>query len=198
MTTFGRSTVLQGDPDRSVIARTVSSADVTVDARVDKPVSEVAAQKQMIEPEAGIAWPAHALVVPEGVDALLWMPVTQRVGPAAADELSVGCTAVRVDECVIVPGRGRVDVEVGRRDIVVSGKHDRRAGLAQCRSVLPQPFKPGELVGKLCPWLRIAVRRINRGDEDAGDGRLDVSAPVAGCHWAGRSTPRAPGACPRP
>jgi hypothetical protein len=43
-----------------------------------------------------------------------------------------------------------------------------------------QPFEPGELVVELRAGLRIAVRSVDRGDEDAPDRRLDVAALEVG------------------
>lgn len=80
-----------------MIAGTLVSSYVTVDARFDEPVFAVAAKQEMVEPETGIALPAHALVVPEGVDALLRMEITQGVCPTAADEPTEGASAFGVD-----------------------------------------------------------------------------------------------------
>ena len=38
-----------------------------------------------------------------------------------------------------------------------------------------QPLEPGELVVKLWTRLRVAVRRVDRGDDDAIDCRFDVA-----------------------
>jgi len=99
----------------------------------DEPVFEVTAKQKMVEPETGILLPAHALVVPECVDALIRMEMTEGVRPAAADEPAVGGAAFRVDQRVVVLGRGRIDVEIGRCDIVVArtiGAPDLRSAVA--------------------------------------------------------------------
>ena len=78
---------------------------------------------------------------------------------------------------------------LGRRDVVVAGEHDRRAGLSQRSGVEAQPLEPGELVVEFRAGLRVAVGRIDAGDEDAVDGGLDVAGldvgSVAGQGGAG-------------
>ena len=82
----------------------------------------------------------------------------------------------RLDQRVVVVGAGRIDVARLGHDVVVAGEHHRRAGRQQVRRVQPQPLVPGELVVELRPRLRVAVRRVERGDEHAADRRLDVAA----------------------
>ena len=54
-----------------MIARAVATPNLAVDTGFGEPFREIVAEQEMIEPEPGIALPAHALVVPEGIDALL-------------------------------------------------------------------------------------------------------------------------------
>ena len=115
------------------------------------------------------------LVVPECVDALAGILCAQRVGPASADEALEGGAAFRLHQRVVGVGFRRIDVELGRRDIVVTDEHDRRACLSQRSGVEAQPLVPGELVVEFRAGLRVAVGRIDAGDEDAVDGGLDVA-----------------------
>ncbi len=69
---------------------------------------------------------------------------------------------------------------LGRRDVVVAGQDHRLPGALERGRVLDQPIEPGQLVVEFRAGLRIAVGQIDRGDEDAADGRFDVAAlPVA-------------------
>jgi hypothetical protein len=52
-------------------------------------------------------------------------------------------------------------------DVVVAGEHHRQPGREQLGRMPMQPLDPGELVVELRPGLRIAVRRVERGDEHA-------------------------------
>ena len=129
----------------------------------------------MVEAQAGIALPAHAAIVPEGVERLLRVELAQRVGPAAADQPPEGGAAIRMDQRVVVPGPRLIDVEIGRRNVEVAGKHDGRAAPAQRGRMLPQPFQPGQLVVEFRPGPGISVWRVDGGDQHAAHGRLDVA-----------------------
>ncbi len=59
----------QADTDGHMVARTFQTPHLAVDACVLKPVAKVGAQQEVIEPQPCVALPAHALVMPEGVDA---------------------------------------------------------------------------------------------------------------------------------
>ena len=129
----------------------------------------------MIDAQAGIALPAVAQVVPERIDARVGMQFAQRVGPALLDEARVRGPALRLNERVVVPGCRRVDVDVGRGDVVVAGQHDGDVFAQQAAGVRGEPLEPGELVVELRPRLRIAVGQVDAADEDAADGGLDVA-----------------------
>jgi hypothetical protein len=133
----------------------------------------------MVEPQARVARPAHTFVVPERVDPLVRIFLAQRVGPALAQKFFERRAAFGLDQRVVVVGFRRIDVELGRRDVVVAGKHDRRAGLSQRGRVFVQPRVPGELVVEFRAGLGIAVRRVEGGDEHAVDGGLDVARLVS-------------------
>src|SRR5437868_4782042 len=71
----------QHHPRRRVIAGAVLAADRLVDAGFGQARDEGRAEQEMIEPQARIARPTVSLVVPEGVDSLVRIEVTDRVAP---------------------------------------------------------------------------------------------------------------------
>src|ERR1051326_7584685 len=55
-------------------------------------------------------------------------------------------------------------------------KNHRRLEREEALRVRDEPLHPGELVTEFRPGLRIAVGRIERGDENAADGGLQIPA----------------------
>src|SRR5690625_50999 len=71
-------------------------------ARLHQPVAQVRAQQQAVQPEAGLAGPALAPVVPDDVEPLDRLEVAERVVPAAAKLAPAGGANHRLDEDVLV------------------------------------------------------------------------------------------------
>jgi hypothetical protein len=65
-------------------------------------------------------------------------------------------------------------------DVVVAGEDDRVAALGERARVAEQALEPGQLVVELGARLRVAVGQVDRGDEHAVDGGLDVARVVVG------------------
>lgn len=80
----------------------------------------------MVEPQPGIAAISVPEVVPEGVDTLAGMEAANGVGPAMFDQGPEGVPHFRPEQRVTLPALRLIDVEFGRRDIVIAGEHDRR------------------------------------------------------------------------
>src|SRR5271170_2626899 len=70
------------DPGGPVVAGSFPAADFAIDACAEQACGRRRAQKQVIDAQAGISHPGISEVIPEGVDAIIWMQFTQRVGPA--------------------------------------------------------------------------------------------------------------------
>ena len=104
------------------------------------------------------------------------MQRADRIDPALRQQALIGGAALRLQQRVVVIGLGLIDVLLGRYDVVVAREHDRDAGLVERGGVADQPLEPGELEIEFRPGLRVAVRRIERGDQHAVDGRFDVAA----------------------
>src|SRR5690348_8209291 len=60
-------------------------------------------------------------------------------------------------------------------DIVIASQHDRYTSAHEFGSMCDQTCEPGQLVIELRTGLRIAVREIDRSDQDSIYGRLDVA-----------------------
>src|ERR1700722_15208360 len=120
---------LEHNPCRGVIARTGLAADGFIDAGRHEPFGELRTEQKMIEPKARISLETMPHVMPESVDAFFGVLLAQRVGPALLDQSRISGPAFRLDQCVIVPGFCRVDIDFGRRDIVIARQHDWRTGL---------------------------------------------------------------------
>ena len=72
---------------------------------------------------------------------------TASVQPIASSR-SEGRPALRLQQRVVRPRPGRIDVQIGRDDVVVAGEDDRHARGVQLGRVGDQPVEPGELVGE--------------------------------------------------
>jgi hypothetical protein len=51
----------------------------------------------------------------------------QRVGPALLDKAAIGLPHLGPEQRVIDPSLRRINIEIGRHDIVIAGEHDRLA-----------------------------------------------------------------------
>src|ERR1700680_2960215 len=78
------------DPCRRVIAGLFPSAHVAVDACRFEALRYGRAEQQMVDARSGVAAVSVPKIVPEGIDTLVRMECSQRIGPALADEASVG------------------------------------------------------------------------------------------------------------
>jgi hypothetical protein len=132
----------------------------------------------VIEPQPSITLPSSSHVVPEGIHRLSRMERPDRVHPALRENSVICRAALRLKQRVRVPGLGRINVLTGWYDIVVACQHDRDARFVKFGCVRGETFQPSQLIRKFGPRLRIAVRGVDRGDDDAIHCRLDVTALV--------------------
>src|SRR5689334_11289734 len=93
-----RLELIQHDPRRRVIAGAILAADLAIDAGLEQARRKRRAEQEMVEPQARIARPAVALVVPEGEHLIIRMQRADRVAPALVDELLEGGAAFRLDQ----------------------------------------------------------------------------------------------------
>jgi len=80
----------------------------------------------VIETQAAIVFPALPHVVPKRVHWFFGMERANGVGPALREKSPIGCAALGLQQGVAIPGLRRVDVEIGRHDVVISRQHDGR------------------------------------------------------------------------
>src|SRR3984957_15277201 len=103
------------------------------------------------------------------------MLVADRITPALCHQRLERGAALRLDQCLLVPRSRRIDIELGGRDVVVAGQHHGNVLLDEFRGMRSQPPEPCELGVEFRTRLRIAVRQINAGDNNAFDGGFDVA-----------------------
>ena len=129
----------------------------------------------MIEPQACIARPPVSLVIPESKHRFGRMKGAQRVTPALRDQRFERGAGFRLYQGVLVPRSRRVNVQFGRRNVEIARQQNRHLLLDELRRVRPQSLEPFELVVEFRPGLRIAIRQIDAGHDDAPDRRFDIA-----------------------
>ena len=98
--------------------------------------------------------------------------------PALRDQRPEGGAAFRLDQRILVPRLRGIDIDLGRRDVVVAGQHHGDILLQELCGMGAQALEPVELVIEFRSRLRIAVRQIDAGDDDAVDGGFDIARLV--------------------
>src|ERR1700733_8191185 len=114
--------------------------------------------------------------MPERVHRLGWVKGTYRIHPSLIRQRGKGGTAGGLNQRVLVPRLRRIDVTISRNDVIISREHDGHSRGQKLRGVGRQSAKPSELVVKFWTWLRIAVGRVERCDNNPIHCRFDVSA----------------------
>jgi len=97
------------------------------------------------------------------------------IAPALAEELRKARAAFRLQQRILVVGLRRINIVLGRHDIEVAAEHDRHARCEKRRRMDKEAIQPDEFVFEFRPGLRVAVRRVERGDQHAVDRRLDIA-----------------------
>ena len=98
------------------------------------------------------------------------------IGPALVEKTPEQHARLGLNQRILRVGLARVDVTLRRHDIEIAGEHHGNVLGIELGGMRQQALHPGELVGEFRARLRIAVRRIERGDQHAVDRGLDVSA----------------------
>ena len=82
----------------------------------------------MVDAQAGVARPGVSKRFPERVNALVGVQGAEGVGPALRDE-AVECGAhLWAEESIAEPALGRINIKLGRHDVVIAGEDDLRIG----------------------------------------------------------------------
>ena len=87
----------------------------------------------MIDAETGVAREGVTEILPERLNSLTRMQSPQRVGPALLHKAAICVPYLGPEQRVIDPSLRRIDVEIGRHDVVIAGEHHRLAGREQAR-----------------------------------------------------------------
>src|SRR5688572_19928088 len=116
-----------------------------------------------------------AEIIPEGVDRFVRELRSDGIGPTLCQEPLVTVAGFGLEEGVVAPGAGIVNVEIGGDDVVVAGEDDGLAGGGEGFGVLDEAFEPGKFVFEFRAGLRIPVGEIKAADENAVDRGLNVT-----------------------
>ena len=171
-----RRCIAKHNPRWGVIARAFYPADPAIDTRIDEALCGFRVQQQMVDAEAGVAFPPVSPVIPKCVHRRIGMHGADGIDPALIENAPKQRPRFRLHKRIIGVGLGRIDVGVGWRDVKISGKHDRRVEGVKLGSMRQKPFHPGKLVFEFRPGLGVTVGRIDSRDEHAVDGGLDIAA----------------------
>ena len=104
----------QGQPDRRVVARPFEATNLAVNPGGAQARRQRRAEQEVVDPQPGVAPPAIALVVPEGVERALRVAGAKRIDPALIEQASEGGTAGGLQQRIALPRPGRIDVGLGR------------------------------------------------------------------------------------
>ena len=138
----------------------------------------------MVETQTAIALPTVPHVVPKRVHRLFGMERANGVGPALREKALIRSAALRLQQGVTIPGLRWVDVEVCRHNVVISRQHDGRSSRVEFSGMGVQALEPSELVIEFGTGLGVSIGSVDRGDEHAVDGRLEIAAlPIGGVAW---------------
>src|SRR5262249_55971110 len=182
--TTRRRCIAKHNPRWGVIARAFYATDLAIDTRIDKALCGFRVQQQMVDAEAGVAFPPVSPVIPKCVHRRVGMHGTDGVDPALTKNLAKQRPRFRLHKRIVGVGLGRIDVGVGRHDIKISGQYDRRVQGVKLGSIRQKPFHPGEYVLEFRPRLRVTVGRVDSRDENAVDSGLDI--PALRIFWIAR------------
>jgi hypothetical protein len=106
------------------------------------------------------------------------------VGPALREKALIRSAALRLQQGVTIPGLRWVDIEVSRNNVVVARQHDGRFSRVELSGMVIQALEPSELVMEFRAGLGVSIGSVDRGDEQAVDGRLEIAAlPIEGVAW---------------
>ena len=103
-----------------MVAHSFRPSPIAIDPSIFEPGLEIAAQKEMVEPQTCIAWPAISHIVPESIDQFVGVLGTDGIDPPSANELFERRAAFRLDQSVIIPRFRWVDINICSRVEIAS------------------------------------------------------------------------------
>lgn len=129
----------------------------------------------MVDAQAGIPLPALAAIVPEGEGHTLLVHLCDGIGPALGQDGGVYRARLWLQQRVVAPSVGLVDVGIGRHNVPVTQQHHGVATIPQLLRAQPQALEPAQLVVEFGAGLRVAVGEVQAGVEYAVDGGFYVA-----------------------
>ena len=106
-----------------MIARVLAAAHAAVDAGGDESWCEASAQQEMIDAHARVATPRIPQVIPKRVEPFACVQFVQSVGPAGFAKTRECGSGFRLNERVRSPRAQRVNVGIGRHDVIVAREY---------------------------------------------------------------------------
>src|ERR1700733_6111365 len=103
-----------------MIAGVLESSYVTIDAGALQTLRQSGTQQNVIETQTAIALPTVPHVIPKRVHGFFGMKRANGVGPTLREKALIRRAALRLQQCVAIPRRRQIDVEIGRHDVVIS------------------------------------------------------------------------------
>ena len=97
-----------------MVAGLFPAAGVGVDAGGFEPPGRDRVEQQVVDADAGVAGEGVAPIIPEGEDRLVGMEMADGVGPALLQQPAILGARLGLEQGVVAPALGLVDVGVGR------------------------------------------------------------------------------------
>ena len=108
---------------------------MTIDADTLQTLCQGGTQQDVIETQPAIAFPALPHVVPKRIHRFFGMERANGVGPAFREKALIRSAALRLQQCVAIPGLRRIEVVVRGHDVVISRQHDGRSSRVEFSTV---------------------------------------------------------------
>ena len=129
----------------------------------------------MIYPDAGITFERATPIRPERVRWGAIELVVERIYPAILHQIGVKLSGLRGVKRVFFPALRVIDVVWRRNDVEIPNQDDRCFSSEEKLGMPPQLLEPCHFVIELGPGPRVAVGRIETGDENTADSHLEIA-----------------------
>src|ERR1700736_2905137 len=103
----------QGHPYWRVVASALLATREPIDAGIDQAIRGRRVQQKEVDAQPGITAPTISLVVPKCVHRLVGVTGPSGVDPPLIEQAPKARAAFRLEQCVLRPGFGWVDVPIG-------------------------------------------------------------------------------------
>src|ERR1700692_4628779 len=133
-------------------------ADPAIAAGTAEPRRQGGTEQQMIDAQPRILLPVLTEIIPEGVDTFVLIASAHGIGPSLSKQALIALAAFRLQQRILQPRTGVVNILIGRNDVVVARKHYWMTAVVKLAGVVDQPFEPGQFVVEFGTGLRVAVR----------------------------------------